>query len=83
MEPTADVELRGLMLFFFRASSSRLEAVVLLGGASRLMTGVTEPHTTGRGAARRLFRVGGAEMGFSGSTARGEREGGPSGAANY
>lgn len=55
----ADVELAGVLLFIFRASSSGLEAAgaVLPGLGSRLMTGITELETVGRGAARRLLRV--------------------------
>lgn len=58
----ADVELAGMMLFIFRASSSGLEAAgavltLLPGLGSRLMTGMAELEAVGRGAARRLLRV--------------------------
>lgn len=58
----ADVELAGVLLFIFRASSSGLEAAgavltLLPGLGSRLMTGMAELETVGRGAARRLLRV--------------------------
>lgn len=58
----ADVELAGMLLFIFRASSSGLEAAgavlaPLLGLGSRLMTGMAELEVMGRGAAKRLLRV--------------------------
>lgn len=59
----ADVELAGMMIFIFRASSSGLEATgavltLMPGLGSRLMTGTAELEATvGRGAARRLLRV--------------------------
>lgn len=58
----ADVELAGMLLFIFRASSSGLEAAsavlaLLLGLGSRLMTGIAELEVMGRGAAKRLLRV--------------------------
>lgn len=58
----ADVELAGVLLFIFRASSSGLEAAgaplpPLPGLGSRLMTGMAEMEAVGRGAARRLLRV--------------------------
>lgn len=57
-----DVELAGMLLFIFSASSSGLEAagaVLTLppGLGSRLMTGMAEVEAVGRGAARRLLRV--------------------------
>lgn len=86
----ADVELAGTMVFIFRASRSGLEAAgavltLMLGIGSKLITGMAELDTVGRGAARRLLRVGvgvvvdaagwvdmaaGGVMGFSGSGAR-------------
>lgn len=86
----ADVELPGMLIFIFRASSSGLEAMgavltLLLGLGSRLMTGIAELETVGRGDARRLLSVAvvvepvekvawvevvaGEETGFSGSRA--------------
>lgn len=58
----ADVELAGMLLLIFRASSSGLEAAgavlaPLLGLGSRLMTGMAELEVMGRGAAKRLLRV--------------------------
>ncbi len=58
----ADVELAGVPLFIFRASSSGLEAAgavltLLPGLGSRLMTGIAELEAVDRGAARRLLRV--------------------------
>lgn len=57
-----DVELAGMLLFIFSASSSGLEAAgavltLLAGLGSRLMTGMAELEAVGRGAARRLLRV--------------------------
>lgn len=60
----AGVELAETLLFIFRASSSGLEAAgtvltLVLGLGSRLMTGMVELEVdVGRGAARRLLRVG-------------------------
>lgn len=56
----ADVEIAGV--FIFRASSSGLVAAgtvltLLPGLGSRLMTGIAELETVGRGAASRLLRV--------------------------
>lgn len=58
----AGVELAGVTVFIFRASSSGLEAAVavptlLPGLGSRLMTGMGALEAVGRGAARRLLRV--------------------------
>lgn len=58
----AGVELAGVLLFIFRASSSGLEAAgavltLLTGLGSRLMTGMAELEAVGRGAAKRLLRV--------------------------
>lgn len=58
----AGVELAGVMVFIFRASSNGLEAAgavltLLLGLGSRLMTGMAALEAVGRGAARRLLRV--------------------------
>lgn len=55
-----DAELAATLIFIFRASSRVLGAAVLLlvpGLGSRLMT-VLEEVDMGRGAARRLLRVG-------------------------
>lgn len=58
----AGVELAGVVVFIFRASSSGFEAAgavltLLPGLGSRLMTGMAELEDVGRGAARRLLRV--------------------------
>lgn len=60
----AEVELAGMLIFIFRASSSGLDAAgaeptLTLGLGSRLMTGVLESveEAVGRGEARRLLRV--------------------------
>lgn len=57
----AGVELAGVLIFIFKASSRGLgaagEAVLLPGLGSRLMTGMAELEVLGRGAARRLLRV--------------------------
>lgn len=59
----AGVELAGMLIFIFRASSRGLEATgamltLLPGLGSRLMTGMAELEAAvGRGAARRLLRV--------------------------
>lgn len=58
----AGVELAGVEVFIFRASSSGLEAAgavltLLLGLGSRLITGMAELDAVGRGAASRLLRV--------------------------
>lgn len=58
----AGVELAGVTVFIFRASSSGLEAAVavptlLAGLGSRLMTGMGALEAVVRGAARRLLRV--------------------------
>lgn len=73
----AGVELTGMLVFIFSASSSGLEAadgatVALLGLGSKLMTGMVELDVVGRGAARRLLRVvvgGGLETAMSGEGA--------------
>lgn len=58
----ADVELAGILLCIFSASSSGLEAAgtlltLLTGLWSRLMTGMVELEVVIGGAARRLLRV--------------------------
>lgn len=58
----AELELAGMLIFIFRASSSGLEdagamPTLLPGLGSRLMTGMAGVDTVGRGAARRLLRV--------------------------
>lgn len=58
----AEVELGGMLIFIFRASSSGLDAAgaeLTLTLGSRLMTGVFESveEAVGRGEARRLLRV--------------------------
>lgn len=58
----AGVELAGVTVFIFRASSSGLEAAgavltLLPGLGSRLMTGMAALEAVGKGAARRLLRV--------------------------
>lgn len=59
----ADAELAGELVFIFKASNSGLEAAgavltLLPGLGSRLMTGKAATEAVGRGAAKRLLRVG-------------------------